>query len=162
MSVTCEYLKLYGIPFTVIPHKKTETSIGEAIELGVDPGEVLKTLAVATGFGYAVVVVPASRRIDIHLIRNALNDPRARLATEKEMTRDFRSYSLGALPPLGSLIGAETFVDPQVLDREFVVFASGSQTESVRVRPQDLFRVETITVAPLTAARSKPADYLVA
>jgi prolyl-tRNA editing enzyme YbaK/EbsC (Cys-tRNA(Pro) deacylase) len=162
MTVVCEYLKLYGIPYTMFAHKRTETSIAEAIALGVQPGEVVKTLAVTTGVGYAVAVVPASRRIDMHLIRKALDDPHARLATEWEMHRDFRSYALGALPPLGSLIGAETFVDPEVLDHEFVIFAAGSQTASVRVRTKDLFRVERISVVPLTTRHPEPTKELVA
>ena len=40
-----------------------------------------------------------------------------------------------------------------------LVFAAGTQTESVKVRAEDLFRTEPVTVAPLTrlsAANDEP------
>jgi hypothetical protein len=43
-------------------------------------------------------------------------------------------------------------VDPEVLQHETVVFAAGSQTESVKLRTVDLFQFqqEQVTSAPLT------------
>ena len=87
------------------------TSVDEARALGIEVGEVLKTLAVRTGSGYALVVIPASRRLDLHLAREALGDNRARLASEEELGRDFPDYELGALPPLGALLDAPVYVD---------------------------------------------------
>jgi prolyl-tRNA editing enzyme YbaK/EbsC (Cys-tRNA(Pro) deacylase) len=43
-----------------------------------------------------------------------------------------------------------TFVDADVMRHETVVFAAGSQTESVKARVNDLFDRERVTVAPLT------------
>jgi Ala-tRNA(Pro) deacylase len=61
-----------------------------------------------------------------------LGDNHARLANEEELGRDFPDYQLGALPPLGALVGANVYVDPEVLGRDTVVFAAGTQTESVK------------------------------
>jgi prolyl-tRNA editing enzyme YbaK/EbsC (Cys-tRNA(Pro) deacylase) len=66
----------------VITHRQAYTSMDEARALGVDAGEVLKPLAVRTGSEYALMVIPASRRLDLHLARAALADNQARLATE--------------------------------------------------------------------------------
>ena len=41
-------------------------------------------------------------------------------------------------------------VDPEVMRHETLVFAAGTQTESVKVQSADLFRNEPVTVAPLT------------
>jgi prolyl-tRNA editing enzyme YbaK/EbsC (Cys-tRNA(Pro) deacylase) len=57
---------------------------------------------------------------------------------------------LGALPPLGSLVRAHVYVDPEVMGHDSVVFAAGSQTESVKIRTEDLFGGEPVTVAPLS------------
>ena len=56
-----------------------------------------------------------------------------RLATETELQADFPGYELGALPPLGSLLGVPLLVDPEVLSHETVLFAGGLETESIRV-----------------------------
>jgi prolyl-tRNA editing enzyme YbaK/EbsC (Cys-tRNA(Pro) deacylase) len=96
MSVVTEHLKRRGSAFEVIPHQQAYASVDEARALGVDAGEVLKTLALRTGSGYALMVIPASRRLDLHLAREALGDSHARLATEDELVRDFADYQLGA------------------------------------------------------------------
>ena len=51
---------------------------------------------------------------------------------------------------MSSVVGAPLYVDPEVLDHETVLFAAGKETESVRMRTDDLFRGEVVTVAPLT------------
>jgi hypothetical protein len=106
MSALTEHLKQRGSAFELLSHRQADTSTDEARVLGIDAGEVLKTLAVRTGPGYALVVIPASCRLDLHLVREALGDHQARLASEEELARDFAGYQLGALPPLGPLVAA--------------------------------------------------------
>src|SRR6266540_2173699 len=134
MSIVTEYLEGLGRSFEVVPHQQAYTSIDEARALGIDAGDVLKTLAVRATGGYALMVIPASGRLDLHLARQALDDHHARLATEEELGRDFAGYQLGGLPPLGPLLGAGVYVDPEVLRHDVVAFAAGTQTESVTMR----------------------------
>ena len=111
-----------------------------------------------TAAGYALVVIPASRRLDLHLAREALGDNHARLATEDELGRDFADYQLGALPPLGALVGSQVYVDPEVLGHDTVVFAAGSQTESVRMRTEELFGGERATTVPLVKRPERASE----
>ncbi len=67
MSAVTAHLEQRGSPFALLPHRQASTSTDEARALGIDAGEVLKTLAVRTGPG----------------------------------------YQLGALPPLGALVGGQ-------------------------------------------------------
>ena len=101
MSVVTEHLEQRGNVFEVIPHRQAYTSVDEARALGIEVGEVLKTLAVRTGSGYALMVIPASHRLDLHLTREALGDSRARLASEEELGRDFPDYELVGLCQVG-------------------------------------------------------------
>ena len=66
------------------------------------------------------------------------------------MREAFPGFELGAIPPLGSLLGIPMYVDPEVLQHETVAFAAGSHTESVKIRTEDLLRDEPHTVAKLT------------
>jgi prolyl-tRNA editing enzyme YbaK/EbsC (Cys-tRNA(Pro) deacylase) len=86
----------------------------------------------------------------MHLVQAAVGDRHARLATEEELLRDFPGIEPGALPPLGSLLGAPLYVDQELLQHETVVFAAGSQTESVQVKTVDLLQHEQVTALPLT------------
>jgi Ala-tRNA(Pro) deacylase len=158
MSVVTEHLEQRGSAFELLPHRQAYTSTDEARALGIDAGEVLKTLAVRTGPGYALAVIPASRRLDLHLVREALGDHHARLASEEELGRDFAGYQLGALPPLGALLGSEVFIDPEVLEHDIVVFAAGTQTESVRMGTRELFAGDQVTTVPLVKQAERGSD----
>ncbi len=149
MSRVREHLKRQGVTFQPIAHQQTFTSMAEARALGVDASEVLKTVAVRVTGGHALLVIPATCRLDMQLVQDAVGDRHARLATEAELQGSFPGVELGALPPLGSLFGVPVFVDPEVFGHDTVVFAAGSQTESVKVKTADLFQHEQVTTAPL-------------
>ena len=149
-SLVRAFLHERDVPFEVILHPKAFRSIDEARAIGVDAGDVLKTLVLDHAQGQTVAVVPASRRLDMHRVHRALGDPHATLASEGEIRSAYPAYELGALPPLGSLLDVPMLVDPAVFDHEMVVFAAGRQTESLRVRTEDLFAGEEIHVARIT------------
>lgn len=150
MSLVTDHLERRGVAFEVIPHVQAYTSLDEAQALGIAAGELVKTVVVNAASGHVLVAVPGYRRLDMTLVRKAVGDNHARLASEEDLARDFSDYELGALPPLGSLVGAHVYVDPEVMGHDTVVFAAGSQTESVKIRTEDLFRGEPVTVAPLS------------
>lgn len=145
-----EDLEKRGVTFEATSHPETYTSVDEARALGIAADEVLKAVMLNTASGYRLAVVPASRRLDMKLVEKALGDKHARLATEQELELDFPGYELGALPPLGSLLSVPTYVDPEVMEHEMIVFAAGSRTDSVKVRTKDLFRDEPVSISPLT------------
>ena len=154
MSAVTEHLEKRGIRYGVMPHVRTYTSIEEARALGIEADEVAKTLLVDVASGHAAVVVPASRRVDMQLVKDAVGGSDVHLATEDEIERDFKGFELGSLPPIPSLLGVPVYVDPELLEHETIVFAAGSQTESVQVQIQDLLRGEEFTTVPVT---SQPA-----
>jgi Ala-tRNA(Pro) deacylase len=154
MSVVTEVLERRGVPFEAIHHAKTFTSLEEAEAIGVDADDVLKTVILDTAEGHAVVVVPGSHRLDMLLVEQALGDRTTHLATEDELRRDFPEFELGAFPPLGSAAGIPTYVDPEVFAHDRVVFAAGSESESLRARSTELFREEPVVVTPLSLVRA--------
>jgi Ala-tRNA(Pro) deacylase len=125
MTLVTDHLTERGAAFEVIPHQRTLTSIDEARALGVTADEVVKTVALRSQGRYVLAVVPASRRLDMRLVQDALADQAARLATEAELSMDFPGFELGALPPLASLLGTPMLVDPEVLGHAVVLFAAG-------------------------------------
>jgi Ala-tRNA(Pro) deacylase len=150
VSAVSEYLEKQSVPFEATSHDETYTSIDEAKALGIAADEVLKAVVLQAASGYRLAVIPASRRLDMNLVHKAMDDKHARLATEEELEREFPAYELGAFPPLGSLLSMPTYADPEVMKHDTVVFAAGTRTESVKVRTEDLFRSESVSVTPLT------------
>ena len=150
MSLTTDHLSTRGIAFEVTSHEKAFTSIDEARALGIEADEVVKTLLLDTAAGHVLAVIPGDRRLDMKLVEEVVGDKHAHLATEQEISRDLPDLELGSLPPLGGLVRAHAYVDPEVMRHETVVFAAGSQTESIKARTEDVFRDEAVTVAKLT------------
>jgi Ala-tRNA(Pro) deacylase len=151
MSAVLDYLQGRGVMFTVIPHQKAATAVGEAHTIGISEDEVVKTVVVIANYGPALMVIPASRKLDLELAAEITKDPQARLATERELERTFPDYELGALPPLSMMLLAPMYVDPAVAERDRVVFAAGRQDVSVRMATSDLFGTDPVVITPLTA-----------
>lgn len=155
VQAVIDLLTAKHIPYEMLRHAATYTAAGEAETLHVPRAEVLKTIVIETQAGDVIAVLPASRQLDLELIREAVGDRHARLATEGEIEHDFPGFQLGATPPFGSLAHVPVYVDPEVMIHPIVVFAE-SQTESVRAKTEDLFGGEFVTVTPL--ALREPAE----
>jgi prolyl-tRNA editing enzyme YbaK/EbsC (Cys-tRNA(Pro) deacylase) len=149
MSTVTEYLADHELEFLAFDHNRTETAIEEARALGVAPGEVAKTILLDTPAGHVLAVIPASRRLDKDLVALAMGKGVVELATESEIESDLPGYELGAIPPLAGLLGMHMYVDSELATHKTVIFASGKQTESVKMRTADLIAEERVTVAPL-------------
>jgi len=150
MAYVMDYLQGRGVTFTVIPHPKVPTAAGEAHALHLPEELVAKTVVVIANYGPALMVIPASRRLDLPLAAEAVADPEARLATERELERQFPDYELGALPPLAMMLLAPMYVDPAVAERDEIVFAAGRQDVSIRMATKDLFATDPVVITPLT------------
>jgi hypothetical protein len=55
-------------------------------------------------------------------------------------------------------LGSQVYVDPAVLQHDLVVFAAGTQTESVRMRTRELLASEQITTVPLVKQAGRGSD----
>ncbi len=151
LSALAQVLDREGIGYDVIPHERTETARDEAAALGVRTGEVAKTLVVKTETGYARAVLPASERIDMHKLRDALDGGKEiRLATEADLAHDYPEFELGAVPPFGGR-SDRVVVDSRLAGRESVVLEAGSHEQSLRIETKDLLALANATVADLSA-----------
>jgi Ala-tRNA(Pro) deacylase len=154
MTEVIEYLETKEIPFEVLEHERAVTALEEAATLRVDPHVVVKTLLVDTRWGRVLAVIPGDRRIDMQMLRDAVGDHFAHLASEVELIGIYPRLELGTLPPLGRLLELPTFVDGDVMRHEWVVFPAGSQTEAVRARARDIFDREHVTITRLSRDRT--------
>ena len=153
MSIVTEYLADHEIEFFAYDHARTETALEEARTLGVGAGRVAKTLVLDTSAGHVLAVIPANRRLDMRLAGQATGDPHTTLAAESEISHDFPGYDLGTIPPLAGLLGMPVYVDQELTGHESVLFASGRQTESVKMHISDLLAYHDVMIAPLCEPR---------
>ncbi len=146
------YLDSTGKQWEPLSHPETLSSVDEAQALGIDPDEVAKSLVLKGREGYALAVIPGGHRLDMHKVRDATGDKTTHLASEDDLARDFSDYDLGAAPPSPDLLKVRAFVDPTVRSREWMVFAAGTHTDSVRMKTADLVGLSDFTEADLVEA----------
>ena len=144
MTTLTDYLDRQGIEYEVLMHERAFTGIDEAHALGIKADEVLKTVIVDTGGQHVALVLPSDERLDMALVRNVLEDREVTLAHESEITHDFGGFELGALPPVAPLLGIAMIVDPTVHNHGPVIFAAGTQTESVKVDAAPFFDAQSV------------------
>jgi Ala-tRNA(Pro) deacylase len=156
VSTVMEYLQGRGVAFLVLPDPMAERPEDAARKHGFSVDEVVRTAVIAGRFGHSLMVIPASRELDLDLVKAALDDPEARVASERDMARSFPDYETGSLPPLGLFFLAPMYVDPAVANSEAVIFHVGRVSLGIRMPTRDLFRDDPIVVAPLTRGSAEP------
>jgi Cys-tRNA(Pro) deacylase len=140
-----------GAEYELLEHSHTETAAAEAEALGVDPGEVGKTLVLSAPDGNVRAVLPGSARLDVRKVRDALGvtGKRVHLLSEDALARDYKEFELGAVPPLGGKSKDRVLVDTKLAGRDSVVIEAGSHDESVRLKAADLIRLTEAQVADI-------------
>lgn len=140
-----------GVRYELLHHGHTEDAAAEAQALGLAPADVAKTLIARTPDGHLRALVPASERIDMRKLRDAVGGSKdeVQLATEDEMARDYPEFALGAVPPIGGAHPDPVILDQKLAGREWLVFEAGSHDDSVRVRTEDLIRLTSAQTADL-------------
>lgn len=150
MTTVADHLEDLGIAFRVRPHARATTAMGEALALGIDAADVAKAVVLDVDDGHVLAVVPANRRVDLDLVRQAIGEDHVHVASEDEVEHDFPEYELGALPPLPSLLHVPVVIDPEVTTHQRVTFAAGRQRESIEADADAVFTGASVTVAPIT------------
>jgi len=89
MTATVQsYLENNGIPYEVIPHRMTTTSVSTAQSAHVDAGQVAKPVILEDETGYLMAIVPANKHVRIGRLNKILNRHMG-LATEHELRKLF-------------------------------------------------------------------------
>ena len=139
-----------GVAYELLHHGHTEDAAAEAEALGLAAADVAKTLIARTPDGHLRALVPASERLDMRKLRDAVGASKddVQLATEAEMARDYPEFVLGAVPPVGGAPD-RVILDRKLAGREWLVFEAGSHDDSVRVRTEDVIRLTGAQTADL-------------
>lgn len=131
------FLDSRGVKYVTIRHSPAFTAAEVAASAHVAGRDFAKTVMVWIGGHLAMVVLPASRRIVLHDLRELLESPEARLATEAEFRDEFPDCELGAMPPFGNLYGLPVFVAASLAAEPEIAFNAGSHTEIIKMAYAD-------------------------
>jgi Ala-tRNA(Pro) deacylase len=136
-----ELLDRHEVPYVTITHSPAYTAQGIAQSAHIPGGEMAKTVVVKADGKLVLVVLPASRRIDMDAFREAIGVSDVELATEHDFLTTFTGCELGAMPPFGILWDVPVFVSKEMAEHEVIAFNAGTHTELVQMRYDDFERV---------------------
>ncbi|WP_243348580.1 aminoacyl-tRNA deacylase [Parabacteroides sp. FAFU027] len=136
-----EFLRENSIKFVVISHSPAYTAL-EIAESAHVPGQVLaKTVMVDIDGQLAMAVLPASRMINLELLKESVGAKNVILSCEQEFARRFPGCELGAMPPFGNLFGMEVYVSPDLAEDDEIAFNAGSLSELILLSYKDYVRL---------------------
>jgi Ala-tRNA(Pro) deacylase len=136
-----DFLDAEKVKYVTITHSPAHTAqeIAEAAHI---PGkEMAKTVMVRIDGEMAMVVLPASMKVDFGRLLDATGAQEVELAKEREFKSLFPGCDLGAMPPFGNLFGIQTLVAEELTEDEEIAFNAGSQTEVIKLAYRDFERL---------------------
>ncbi len=132
-----KHLDEQGIKYVIVSHSQAFTAQEIAASAHIPGKELAKTVVMKLDDRMAMVVLPASRRIDLDRLKQMTGSGKAELANEREFAQMFGDCELGAMPPFGNLYDMDVYVDQQLTGDEEIAFNAGSHTELIRMRYDD-------------------------
>ena len=135
------YLDGHNIGYTVINHSSDLSAWEVAQSTHISGREIAKTVILTMDQQTAMVVLPASCRINSEFFK-AFNDTQnVRLATEDEMRRFFPDCEIGAMPPFGNLYSIGVYVAEQLTEDDEIIFNAGNHRQLIQMRYSDFDRL---------------------
>lgn len=143
IAMTLEnYLNSMHISYELVPHRRTLSSMESATAAHVPSHCIAKGVLLRDEKGYLMAVLPADRHVPMDELRRQLGR-KVELASEDDVYRMFRDCEPGAIPPVGSAYGLETFVDTELTKEPEVYMEAGNHHELVHLSRdgfKELFR----------------------
>ena len=128
----------------------TRTAQDAADAIGVDVGQIVKSLIFAVDGEVVVALVSGPNRLDEGRLAAAAGRPGAPVGrVDAGVVREATGFPIGGVPPFGHAKPLATFVDEDLLGYEVVWAAAGTPHHNFSVAPADLVRATGGTVAPL-------------
>ncbi|ATE66607.1 YbaK/EbsC family protein [Rhizorhabdus dicambivorans] len=114
----------------------TATVLEAAATLGVEPGQIAKTLSVRVGNAVMLIVARGDARLDNRKTKDALG-ARPRMLGAEEVEA-LTGHPVGGVCPFGLATPLPVYCDLSLRDFDLVYPAAGSRTASVCLTPERL------------------------
>lgn len=108
------------------------------------------------GVRYAACVVLASTRLDVNrVVRKRLGARRVSFASDEE-TRAQTGMELGGVTPLALPAGMELWIDPRVMQCDYVVLGGGTRSTKIKADPEIFRELANVSVVEGLALEVPP------
>ena len=143
------FLDSHNTPYRVSTHPSVFTARQVALAEHLPARTVAKTVMIFGDGEYHMIVVPASRLVDLQEARPMLGLTHLRLASEEELAQVFPDCEVGAMPPLGPLYGFAVYLDGSLAAEEEIAFNAGNHRDVIHMKTADFRKLVNPTVVSI-------------
>lgn len=142
-----------GVAFELVAYDYApgpgRVALRAAEALGVDPGQVFKTLMALVDGRPVCAVVPAGSELNLRKLAASVGGKAARMMGPADAER-VTGYRVGGISPFGQRRAAPTVFDASVLGLAMIYLNGGQRGLQVRVAPADAIAAAAAATADLT------------
>jgi len=128
-----DYLDSRGVKYVTIKHSLAYTAQEIAASAHIPGSELAKTVMVKIDGTMAMVVIPASCKLDFGMLAEAAGANKVELSSEKEFKDMFPECEVGAMPPFGNLYDMDVYAAEKLAEDEEIAFNAGTHKELVKL-----------------------------
>ena len=126
----------------------TRTAVDAALAIGVDLGQIVKSLVFCVDGEVVVALVSGTNLLDEHKLAAAAGGERA-WREDADTVREATGFPVGGVPPFGHREPLRVFVDTDLLQYDEVWAAAGTPHVNFAVAPRSLVRATAGAVCDL-------------
>jgi Ala-tRNA(Pro) deacylase len=148
-----QFLDSNSVKYVVITHSKAYTSQGIAACAHISGNELAKTVMLKKDDELCMVVLPASKQVNLAVFGKLTDSEYVCLASERDFKDSFPDCEVGAMPPFGNLYGLQVYADTSLARDKEIAFNACSHLELIQLAYSDFERLVQPTIVDL-ATRS--------
>jgi len=126
----------------------TKTAADAAAAIGVDVGQIVKSLIFAVDGEVQLAYVSGRNQLDERKLAAAAGGSTC-TRVDADTVRTATGFPIGGVPPFGHATALPVFVDPDLLQYDVVWAAAGTWNDVFAIAPDDLVRASNGTVTEL-------------
>ncbi|MFK4440606.1 Ala-tRNA(Pro) deacylase [Caballeronia udeis] len=133
MSATLEdCLRSKGSRYEIVHHPHSNSSIGTAAAAHIPGDRLAKTVLFEDEHGYVAAVLPSTYAVRLSELW-ARTGRHLMLAREFDLRELFKDCEVGALPPVCTAYGMQTYLDESLASQPDVYFEAGDHEELIHM-----------------------------
>ena len=135
------YLHKQNIPFNVIPHRHSNSSVGTAISAHIPLNQIAKAVILYDHEGRKLMaVLPASNRISLSKLNDELMAS-YQLVKEEQIASLFNDCDFGAIPPVGQAYNMSVVFDDKLKELDHVYIEAGDHESLIKLSIEDFMQM---------------------
>lgn len=134
-------LEQSGVSFQELHHEEVFTAQAVAEREHMSGHHVAKVVVIIADGRPIELILPATRRVALGVVRDLIGAKEVRLASESELRQYFAECEVGAIPALRHWKDVDILMDSSLRVEGDILFQAGTHCDAVRMGFDDWFRM---------------------